>query len=180
MFQLPHKCTHLTHQQSNTQISPSQASTVQEPRTSKFSSWIQKRQRNQRSNCQHLLDHRKCQSSRKNLLLLYYLCQSLCVDHNKLTYFSRDGDTRSPYLTIEKSIRVSINSSQVWIWNNGLVPNWERSICQDYKLSPCLFNIYAEYIMRNARLTEAQAGIKTARKNINNLICRLRHHYGKQ
>ena len=36
-------------------------------------------------------------------------------------------------------------------------------------LSPCLFNLYTEYIMRNARLDEAQAGIKIARKNINNL-----------
>jgi len=36
-------------------------------------------------------------------------------------------------------------------------------------LSPCLFNVYAEYIMRNARLDEAQAGIKIARRNINNL-----------
>ena len=36
-------------------------------------------------------------------------------------------------------------------------------------LSPCLFNLYAEYIMWNARLEEAQAGIKTARRNINNL-----------
>ena len=37
-------------------------------------------------------------------------------------------------------------------------------------LSPCLFNFYAEYIMRNAGLEEAQAGIKIARRNINNLI----------
>ena len=36
-------------------------------------------------------------------------------------------------------------------------------------LSPCLFNLYAEYIMRNAGLDEAQAGIKTAGRNINNL-----------
>ena len=36
--------------------------------------------------------------------------------------------------------------------------------------SPCLFNLYAEYIMRNAGLEEAQAGIKIARRNINNLI----------
>ena len=36
-------------------------------------------------------------------------------------------------------------------------------------LSPCLFNLYAEYIMRNARLEETQAGIKIARRNINNL-----------
>ena len=37
-------------------------------------------------------------------------------------------------------------------------------------LSPCLFNLYAEYIMRNAGLEEAQAGIKIAKRNINNLI----------
>ena len=36
-------------------------------------------------------------------------------------------------------------------------------------MSPCLFNLYAEYIRRNAGLDEAQAGIKTARRNINNL-----------
>ena len=42
-------------------------------------------------------------------------------------------------------------------------------ICQGFILSPCLFNLYAEYIMRNAGLDEAQAGIKTAGRNINNL-----------
>ena len=41
--------------------------------------------------------------------------------------------------------------------------------CQGYILSPCLFNLYAEYIMRNARLDEAQAGIKIAGRNIDNL-----------
>ena len=44
-----------------------------------------------------------------------------------------------------------------------------KGVCQDYLLSPCLFNLYAEYIMRNAGLEEAQAGIKTAGRNINNL-----------
>ena len=50
--------------------------------------------------------------------------------------------------------------------------NWfkiEKVVCQGYILPPCLFNIYAEYIMWNARLDEAQAGIKIARRNINNL-----------
>ena len=41
--------------------------------------------------------------------------------------------------------------------------------CQGCILSPCLFNLYAEYIMRNSGLEEAQAGIKIARRNINNL-----------
>ena len=46
-----------------------------------------------------------------------------------------------------------------------------KGVCQGFILSPCLFNLYAEYIMRNAGLDEAQAGIKIARRNINNLRC---------
>jgi len=52
-------------------------------------------------------------------------------------------------------------------WNNELVPNWERSTSRVYT-SPCLFNLYAEDIMWNARLDEAQARIKIAGRNINN------------
>ena len=44
-----------------------------------------------------------------------------------------------------------------------------KGVCQGCILSPCLFNFYAEYIMRNAELDEAQAGIKIAGRNINNL-----------
>ena len=44
-----------------------------------------------------------------------------------------------------------------------------KRVCQGCILSPCLFNLYAEYIMRSARLDEAQAGIKIARRNTNNL-----------
>ena len=44
-----------------------------------------------------------------------------------------------------------------------------KELCQGCILSPCLFNFYAEYIMRNARLDEAQTGIKIAGRNINKL-----------
>ena len=44
-----------------------------------------------------------------------------------------------------------------------------KGVCQGCILSPCLFNLYVEYIMRNAGLDEAQAGIKISRRNINNL-----------
>ena len=44
-----------------------------------------------------------------------------------------------------------------------------KGVCQGCTLPPCLFNLYAKYIMRNAGLDEAQAGIKIARRNINNL-----------
>ena len=46
-----------------------------------------------------------------------------------------------------------------------------KGVCQGCILSPCLFNLYAEYNMRNAGLDEVQAGIKVPRKNINNLRC---------
>ena len=44
-----------------------------------------------------------------------------------------------------------------------------KEVCQGCILSPCLFNLYAEYIMWNARLDDTQAGIKISRRNINNL-----------
>ena len=44
-----------------------------------------------------------------------------------------------------------------------------KGVCQDCILSPCLFNLYAEYVMQNSGLDEAQAGIKIARTNINHL-----------
>ena len=44
-----------------------------------------------------------------------------------------------------------------------------KGVCQGCMLSPCLFNLYAEYIMRNAGLEESQAGIEITRRNINNL-----------
>ena len=55
---------------------------------------------------------------------------------------------------------------QILIWNNWLAQNWERSRSRLYILFPCL---YAEYITWNAGLDESQAGIKIARRNINDL-----------
>ena len=45
-----------------------------------------------------------------------------------------------------------------------------KEVCQDFMLSPCLFNLYAEFIMRNAGLDDSQAGIRIARRIINNLM----------
>ena len=51
-----------------------------------------------------------------------------------------------------------------------------KGVCQDCILSPCLFNLYAEEIMRNAGLDEALAGIKTAGRNISNLGMQMAPH----
>ena len=61
---------------------------------------------------------------------------------------------------------MQVKKQQLEPKNNGLVPNWERSMT---RLSPCLFNFYAVYIMQNAGLNETKAGIKIAGRNINNL-----------
>ena len=64
-----------------------------------------KRQRNKRLNWQHPLDHQESKRvPEKHLFLLYWLCQSLCVDYNKLEDSSRDGNTRPPNLPLEKSV----------------------------------------------------------------------------
>jgi len=55
-----------------------------------------------------------------------------------------------------------------------------KGVCQGYVLSPCLFNLYAEYIMQNAGLDESQAGIKINGRNINNLRYAEVHPYGRK
>ena len=76
----------------------------------------------------------------------------------------RDGNTRPPDLPLEKPVCRSGSNSQNWTWFQI-----GKRVHQGWILSPCLFNFYAEYIMRNAGLEEAQAGIKIAGRNINNL-----------
>ena len=110
----PHNCTHLTWQQSNVQNSLSLASTVCELWTSRCSKWIYKRQRNQRSNCQDLLDHLKSKGvPEKYLLLLYWLCQSLwlCLSQHSVENSSSNMNSRPTYLPPEKSVcRLPSNS----------------------------------------------------------------------
>ena len=68
---------------------------------------------------------------------------------------------RNPYAGQEATVRTGHGTTD-WF-------QIRKGVRQGCILSPCLFNLYAEYIMQNARLDEAQAGIKIARRNINNL-----------
>ena len=90
-----------------------------------------------------------------------------CMDHKKLWKILRDGNTRPLYLPPEKSVCRSRSNRT----RHGTTDWFQigKGVCQSCMLSPCLFNLYVEYIMRNGGLDEAQAGIKIAGRNISNL-----------
>ena len=92
-----------------------------------------------------------------------------CVDHNKLWKILKDMGIpdhltcllRNLYAGQEATVRTGHGTTDCFQIGKG--------VCQGYILSPCLFKFYAEYIMRNAGLDEAQDGFKIAGRNINNL-----------
>ena len=104
----------------------------------------------------------------KHLHLFYWLHQSLCVNHNKVENSSTDGNTdhltcllRNVYAGQEAIVRTGHGTTDWFQIGKG--------VHQGCILSLCLFNLYAEYIMRDARMEETQDGIKIARRIINNL-----------
>ena len=113
----------------------------------------------------------KKESSRKNIYFSFidYAKAFDCVDHNKLWKILKemgipDHPTcllRNPYAGQEATVRTGHGTTDWFQIGKG--------VRQGCILKPCLFNLYGEYIMRNAGLEEAQAGIKIARRNINHL-----------
>ena len=91
------------------------------------------------------------------------------MDHNKLWEIRKEMGIpdhltcllRNLYAGQEATIRIGHGTTDWFQTGKGLH--------QGYILSPCLFNLHEEYIMRNAGLEEAQSGIKISRRNINNL-----------
>ena len=98
-----------------------------------------------------------------------YAKASDCVDHNKLWKILHEMGIpdhltcllRNLYADQEATVRTRHRTTD-WL-------QIRKGVCQRCVLSPCLFNFYAKYIMKNSGLDEAQAGIKIAGRNINNL-----------
>jgi len=115
----------------------------------------------------------KAREFQKNICFIDYAKAFDCVDHNKLWKILKEMGIpdhltcllRNPYAGQEATVRTGHGTTDWFQIGKG--------VCQGYILSPCLFNFYAEYIMRNAGLKEAQAGIKMAGRNINNCILSL-------
>ena len=112
----------------------------------------------------------KQESSRKtSICFIDYAKAFDCVDHNKLWKILKEMGIpdhltcllRNPYAGQEAMVRTGHGATDCFQIGNG--------VCQGCILSPCLFNLYVEYIMRNSGLEEAQARIKIAGRNTNNL-----------
>ena len=113
---------------------------------------------------------KKQESSRKTFTVpIDYAKAFDCVDHSKLWKILKDMGIpdhlicflRNLYTGQEATVRTGHGTTD-WFQTG-------KGVHQSCILSPCLFNLYAEYIMRNAGLNDAQAGIKIARRNLNNL-----------
>ena len=111
----------------------------------------------------------KAREFQKNISFIDYTKAFDCVDHNKLWEIFKDMGIpdhltcllRNLYAGPEATVRTGHGTTDWFKTGKG--------VCQGCILSPCLFNLYAEYVMRNAGLDESQAGIKIARRNIDNL-----------
>ena len=95
-----------------------------------------------------------------------------CGNHSKLRKILKDMGIPDHFICLLRNL--CVDQEPTLRTGHGTI-DWFKTgkgVCQGCILSPHSFNLYAEYIMRNARLDETQDGIKTAEGNINNLICR--------
>ena len=116
------------------------------------------------------LEHRKSKRvPEKHILQLYWLYQNLSLCRSQQTMENSSKDGIPDHLTW--LLRNLYEGQEATVRNGHGRMDWfqfGKGVCQGCILSPCLFKFYAEYIMQNAGLDEAQARIKIARRNINN------------
>ena len=111
----------------------------------------------------------KVREFQKNIYFCFIDYDFDCVDHNKLWKILKKMGILD-YLTC--LLRNLYAGQEATVTTGHGTADWfpiGKGVCQACILSPCSFNLYAEYIMRKAGLDEAQAGIKIARRNINTL-----------
>ena len=92
-----------------------------------------------------------------------------CVDHNKLWKILKEMLIPDHLTCLLRNLYAG---QEATVKTGHRTTEWfqiAKGVCQGYILSSCLFKLYAEYIMRNTGMEEEQAGIKIARRNINNL-----------
>ena len=95
-----------------------------------------------------------------------------CLDHNKVWKILKEMGIPDHLTCLLRNLYAG---QEATVRTGHRTTDWfqiRKVVCQDCILSPCLFKLYAEYIMRNSGLEEAQAGMKIAGRNINNLRCR--------
>ena len=124
MFKLLYNQTPFTCQQGNSQNPSSKASTIHELRTSRCTRWMQKRQSNWRSNCQHLLDHREREFQKNTYLCLTDYAKAFDFYCGK---FLKTWEYQTT-LPASRETCMQLKQQQNRTWNNGLVQNWERSL----------------------------------------------------
>ena len=114
----------------------------------------------------------KAREFQKNIYFcfIHYAKAFDCVDHNKLWKILQEMGIPD-HLTASWETYMQVRKQQLELdMEQQTGSKIGKGVCQGCILSPCLFNFCAEYIMRNAELEEAKAGIKIAGRNINNLI----------
>ena len=119
--------------------------------------------RETRSNRQHPLDHRKSKRVPvKHLLLLYWLCQSLWLWITTNWKILQELGIPDRLTCLLRNL-YACQEATVRTWH-GIMNRFKtgKGLRQDCILSPCLFNVYEEYIMQNVGLIDSQAGIKIA------------------
>ena len=157
--------------QSNAQNFPSQASVAREPWTSRCSSWFRKGRgaRDQITNIRWIIE--KARDFKKNIYFCFidYAKAFDWVDHNKLWEILKEMGIPDHLTCLLRNLQPG---QEATVRTEHGTTDWFRigkRVHQGFILSPCLFNLYAEYVMWNAMLYEAQARIKIAGRNISKL-----------